>query len=73
MLVTLADRKTRLLKAHKVASKRTQDIIEHIFLQTSSNEIKTVTSDRGKEFSANKQITGEFNVEFYFLIRMAPW
>ena len=50
MLVTLTDRKTRLLKAHKAASKRTQDdmnVIEHIFLQTSSNEIKKVTPDRG--------------------------
>lgn len=57
VLVTLTDHKTRLLKAHKAASKRTQDVmdvIEHIFLQTSSNEIKTVTPDRGKEFSANK-------------------
>ncbi|MDF8368726.1 hypothetical protein G9403_04295 [Weissella paramesenteroides] len=51
MLVTQADRKTRLLKAHKAASKRTQDVMDvskHIFFQTSSNEIKTVTPERGK-------------------------
>ena len=76
VLVTLTDRKTRLLKAHKAASKRTQDVmdvIEQIFLQTPSNEIKTVTPDRGKEFSANKRITDEFNVEFYFPDPHAPW
>ena len=76
VLVTMTDRKTRLLKAHKAASKRMQDVmnvIEHIFLQTSSNEIKTVTPDRGKEFSANKRITDEFNVEFYFPDPHAPW
>lgn len=76
MLVTQTDRKTRLLKAHKATSKRTQDVMdvsEHIFLQTSSNEIKTVTPDRGKDFSANKRITNEFNVEFYFPNPHAPW
>lgn len=49
------------------------NVIEHIFLQTSSNEIKTVTPKRGKEFSANKRITDEFNVEFYFPDPHAPW
>ena len=76
VLVTLTDRKTRILKAHKAASKRTQDVmdvIEHIFLQTSSNEIKTVTPDRGKEFGANKRISDEFDVAFYFPDPHAPW
>ena len=49
------------------------EFIKYIFLQISSNEIKTVTSYRRKEFSANKQTTNAFNVEFYFPDPHAPW
>lgn len=35
--------------------------------------VKKNHSDRGKEFSANKRIIDEFNVEFYFHDPHAPW
>ena len=37
------------------------------------NKIKTITPDRGKEFSKHSQITSEFKTEFYFPNPHAPW
>lgn len=48
-------------------------VIEQIFLWTPSNEIKTVTHDRGKESSTNKRITDVCNVGFYFPDPHTPW
>ena len=46
------------------------DVIEHIFLQTSSNEIKTVTPDRGKELVQTNGFQMNLTLHFIFLIRM---
>lgn len=76
VLVTLTDRKTRILKAKKATSKRTRDVmdvLEELLRTTSSKEIQTITPDRGKEFSDNQRITNKFNVEFYFPDPHAPW
>lgn len=39
----------------------------------SRNKIKTITQDRGKEFSKHSQITNKFTAEFYFPNPHAPW
>ena len=41
--------------------------------QTPLNTIKTITCDRGKEFSGYKEIEALFNIEIYFTDPYCAW
>ena len=46
----------------------------HLFSSIESNQVKSITPDRGKEFSKHWEITKALNnVPFYFPDPHAPW
>ena len=76
-LVTLVDRKSRLLligKSEKKASKPVIDQMIKLLQGVDSNFCKTITPDRGKEFSQHARLTEELNnTQIYFPDPHAPW
>lgn len=75
-VVTMVDRKSRYTligKANKKSSEPVTRAITELLKGLPRNKIKTITPDRGKEFSKHSQITSEFKAEFYFPNPHAPW
>ncbi|MBQ0139675.1 MAG: IS30 family transposase [Kurthia sp.] len=76
-LVTLTDRKSRYLLAGKVEKKLSvlvRDTITELLLSVSKNKRKSITPDRGKEFSKHKEVTEKLDsIPFYFADPHAPW
>ena len=73
VLVTLTDRKTRILKAHKAASKRTQDVmnvIEHIFCELQVMKLKRLPLIVEKNSVQTNGFQMNLTLHFIFLIRM---
>lgn len=59
-LVTLTDRKSRYLLGGKIKKKRSlfvRDKMIQLFSSISSEKVKTITPDRGKEFSKHSEVT----------------
>lgn len=76
-LVTLTDRRSRYLLGGKIEKKLSQlvrDKMIHLFSSIDSNQVKSITPDRGKEFSKHSEVTKALNnVQFYFPDPHAPW
>lgn len=75
-LVTLTDRKSRYLLAGKINKKKSEFVkskILELFKTVEQCKVKTITPDRGKEFSKHPEITKMIGVPFYFPDPHAPW
>ncbi|WP_251421691.1 IS30 family transposase, partial [Lactococcus muris] len=75
-LVTLTDRKSRYLLAGKIDKKLSElvkDKMIELFQTIEKTKVKTVTPDRGKEFSKHPEITEQLHIPFYFTDPHAPW
>lgn len=72
-LVTMVDRKSRFLLCERIEKKTAQNVNEAILRMFTNNPVKTITPDRGKEFSKHKELTEILNVEFYFPLPHHPW
>lgn len=65
-IVTIVDRKSKLLRMEKI-EKKTGDLTkEAICKQLQGLEVETLTSDNGKEFSEHAQIAKQLKAGFYF-------
>ncbi len=73
-LVILTDRKSRYLLCKKITKKRSS-LVKQAMLELLNNQpLRTITPDRGKEFSKHPEIRQELNlVEFYFPLPHHPW
>ena len=73
-LVTLVDRKSRYLLCEKVAKKDSISVKQAIIHMLKDGQPKTITPDRGKEFSRHEEISKALNdVQFYFPEPHQPW
>lgn len=75
-VVTMVDRNSRYVLISKAAKKSSifvTQTISDLLNKLSSKKLKTITPDRGKEFSKHGEITKQYNVEFYFPDPHAPW
>ncbi|EGO7726396.1 IS30 family transposase [Enterococcus faecalis] len=76
-IVTLVDRRSRfslLGKVEKKISKNVIDCMINLLRNVGEDKCKTVTPDRGKEFSQHSRITLELNgTKVYFPDPHAPW
>lgn len=72
-LVTLTDRKSRLLLAKKIPTKRSKLVQEAMIELLRSHKLRSITPDRGKEFAQHKKVTKALGVEFYFPEAHQPW
>lgn len=76
-LITLTDRKSRFLLVKHIPKKSaafvTDGIIE-MLKALPKERVRSITPDRGKEFSKHSQITAALNdVQFYFPKPHSPW
>lgn len=75
-LFTAVDRKTRHLFAFKSDTKDTDGFIkalQYVFKQYPKGSIKSITADRGSEFSNWKEVEQIFKVPVYFCLPHHPW
>ncbi|MFD1417527.1 IS30 family transposase [Companilactobacillus keshanensis] len=76
VLVTVVDRCTRILIAKRAKSRKAKDvepILIEILESLPKEQRKTLTPDRGKEFSSHVNITSKMEIEFYFPDPHSPW
>jgi len=74
-IVTLVERKSRLVLLRKVeqrTAEAVQDAITHL-LEPWTHDVHTITADNGKEFAHHKQIANKLKAEFYFAHPNAAW
>lgn len=75
--MTLTDRKTRYLLAEKLEKKMSvhvRDSVVHLLAPLLKSKRKSITPDRGKEFSKHREVTQHLdNIPFYFADSHAPW
>ena len=75
-LVVMVERKSRFTlieKAVKHSSTDVTPVIEKMLAKIPKEYLKTIISDRGKEFTYHSKITSIFQVEFYFAHPSSPW
>ena len=75
-IATLVERHTRYVMLAKVANKDTQTVVSALIKQakTLPNELyKSLTWDRGKEFTDHRRFTLATNIDVYFCDPQSPW
>ena len=72
-LVTLTDRKSRLLDAKKTKSRTKNEVGKRLINMLNGHSAKTLTVDNGREFYGHKEITKSTNVTVYFADPYASW
>lgn len=74
-IVTLVERKTGLLKMKRVDNKTAQQVSEAMIelLKPVRLQVKTITSDNGKEFAQHKKVKQKLFSSFFFANAYASW
>lgn len=72
-LVTLTERKSRFTLAKKIPAKRAIFVQQALIELLATHRLRSITPDRGKEFSCHKDVTKALKVEFYFPEPHQPW
>ena len=72
-IVTIVDRKTRLLKAQIVPNRTAHVVSEAIYKLLKFENVKTLTADNGKEFSYHKKIERDLETQLYFADPYCSW
>lgn len=74
-IVTLVERKTGLLKMKRVGHKTAQQVSEAMIgiLKPVRLQVKTITSDNGKEFAQHKKVKRKLFTSFFFADAYASW
>jgi transposase, IS30 family len=72
-IVTLVDRKSRLLRMHKVGIRTAEKVGEATILMLSTMIRKTLTSDNGKEFATHEHVAESLGVDCYFAHPYSSW
>ena len=74
-LLTMVDRRTKLLVVQKVASKHADCVARAIVhgLEHVHRRVHTITSDNGREFAKHREIAARLNAKFYFARPYASW
>ncbi len=72
-IVTMVERKTKLLRMMKIDRKPESLTRDAICAQLQHLVVQTITSDNGKEFSAHAEIAKKLKADFYFCHPYASW
>ena len=75
-IVTLVERKTGLLKMKRVDNKTAQQVSEAMMIELLKPvrlQVKTITSDNGKEFAQHKKVKQKLFSSFFFADAYASW
>lgn len=72
-LVTVVDRKTRLLLAAKIEDKTAAAVQAALIRLLKGVECRSLTTDNGKEFARHKEVSAALGVPVYFAHPHSPW
>jgi len=72
-IVTMVERKTKLLRMEKVDYKTAELTKKALCKLLNGLEVKTITSDNGKEFALHQEIAQVLEAEFYFCHPYSSW
>jgi transposase, IS30 family len=72
-IVTMVERKTKLLRMMKIDHKTGDLTRDAICLQLQNLVVQTITSDNGKEFSEHEDIAKTLKANFYFCHPYSSW
>ena len=72
-LVTVVDRKTRLLLAAKIEDKTATTVQAALIRLLKGVECRSLTTDNGKEFARHKEVSAALGVPVYFAHPHSPW
>lgn len=72
-ILTIMDRKSRMVMLVKNNSKKTNVVMESVAKATQALKAKTITFDNGSEFAGHKKLTEQHNIKTYFCRPGAPW
>lgn len=73
-LLTLVDRKSRLLICRKLSRRSSRELAEAAIQALQDHPLETITPDRGTEFRYHERVTeGLGGVQFYFSLPHHPW
>jgi IS30 family transposase len=74
-LVSLTERKSRLLRLAKVTFKSAECVTQAVIglLKPLADRVHTLTSDNGREFAQHQKISTALNTQFYFAHPYASW
>ena len=72
-LVTVVDRKTRLLLAAKIEDKTATTVQAALIRLLEGMECRSLTTDNGKEFARHKEVSAALGVPVYFAHPHSPW
>ena len=74
-IVTVVERRTGLVKMKRVTNKTALLVVDAMInlLAPVKLQVKTITSDNGKEFADHKEVKGRLYSRFYFADAYASW
>ena len=75
-LVTFIERKTRFYTAIKIKDRMQKSIlkaIKQLIVQMPKKAVKTLTTDKGKEFAYYKEVEKNLEIPVYFAESYAAW
>lgn len=72
-IVTIVDRKSKLLRMRKVVRKTAPVIAQVVCEELKDLTVHTLTSDNGSEFAHFNQIANDLGAEYYFCHPYASW
>jgi IS30 family transposase len=72
-MVSLVDRQSKFVRLAKVR-RNTADLVAHAMTtQLASLEVKTITSDNGREFARHQQVAAQLSADFFFAHPYSSW
>lgn len=72
-IVTLVDRKSRLLLMQKVEKRTAEKVGEATITMLSTKTRKTLTSDNGKEFANHELVAEALKIDYFFAHPFSAW
>jgi IS30 family transposase len=72
-IVSLVDRKSKLVRLAKVARKTAELVGRAITTQLQPLPVKTITSDNGREFAQHQAVAARLCADFYFAHPYSSW
>ena len=72
-IVSLVERKSKLTRLEKVTRNTAELVGQAIREQLQPLEVKTITSDNGREFAQHQSIAHQLKADFYFAHPYASW
>jgi IS30 family transposase len=72
-IVSLVERQSKFVRLAKVARKTAESVADAMTRQLQALEVKTITSDNGREFAHHQEVAQLLKADFYFAHPYSSW